>query len=195
VEEHAGDLRLVKKARLREWLEFDVLFIFTYNGPEDKSGYIDKIPIKEAFLIEPLPLGVGSKEMKYAFRVETPFKTYTFAVRLGLEATNWMRILKRAKRTHEEILRTNETKLRKNIDKLISLYRNKNLSDVIAFSEEEFSLFTMPIRYDKTKPQIVIKTLTNAQLNNYDVGADDGRYWMQYRHTGHSMKSCSGQSW
>lgn len=173
VDEHSGDLRLVKRRRLGAWMEFDTLFIFTYDGVGDKSEYIDKISVKDAFLIEPLPPGSGTKEMKYAFRVETPFKTYTICVALGIEVTNWIRILKRAKKTSEEVLRTDEAKLRKNIDKLISLYRQKNMSDVMAFCDEEFSLFTLPIRYDRTRPQVVIKTLDNAQLNFFDVVCSD----------------------
>lgn len=108
--------------------------------------------------------------MRYCFRIETPQKTHSFSVALGTQISNWIRILRRARKTCDETGRTHDVKLRKNVDKLIFLHRSKNPAEVIKYCEDEFVLFTIALRYDKTKPTIFIKTMTNAQLNSFDVG-------------------------
>jgi hypothetical protein len=84
-----------------------------------------------------------------------------------------MRILRRARKTCDEIVRTHEVKLRKNVDKLVFLYRSRKPEEVAKYCDDEFELFTMAIKYEKTRSVIFLKMMNNAQLNSFDVASFD----------------------
>lgn len=85
------------------------------------------------------------------------------------DANNWTKIIRRAKATFFEISRTEDIKLRKNIDKLIWYYRNQQAEEVIKFCKSEFEIFSLAIRIDRTKPELFLKVMRNAHLNTFDV--------------------------
>ncbi len=105
----------------------------------------------------------------YCLRIELKDKTHLLGMDHALAVNNWCRIIRRGKKTFDEVMRTDDKKLRKNIDKLIWYFRNKKANEVIKYCIEEFEIFSMCIRIDKTKPEMFIKTMTNAQLNSFDV--------------------------
>jgi hypothetical protein len=127
---------------------------------------------REAAIIEALPDGVFIKNRRYCLRIETPTHTHTCSVPYGMEISNWMRILRRGMKTARETGRTWDTKLRKNIDKLVFMHRQRDAAGVDAYIDSEFNYFIEHLRYDKTKPYVLLKNMANAQLNSFDVRKD-----------------------
>ena len=76
-------------------------------------------------------------------------------------------------------MRTADLKLRKNVDKLMWYFRNQQAEEVVKYCKSEFEIFSLAIRVDKTKPELFLKVMSNAQLNSFDVihlEADSRRY-------------------
>ena len=92
---------------------------------------------------------------------------------LGLErakeCNGWLRIMNVCKKTTKEIDRTLEKKLRKNIDSIIFSFRNRRTQEILDYCTDEFEIFSLAIRFDKTKPEIFLRMVKNAQLNCFDV--------------------------
>lgn len=106
----------------------------------------------------------------YCFKIDLVDKTrHFFGMEFSKDANNWTKILRRSKKTYAEIIRTEDTKLRKNVDKLVWYFRNQQADEVIKYCKSEFEIFSLAIRLDKTKPELFIKVLTNAYLNSFDV--------------------------
>ena len=78
-------------------------------------------------------------------------------------------ILKKASAVYAEVSRTEDIKLRKNVDILYWHYRNQNKDEILKYCNSEFELFSLAIRIDRSKPDIFIKMMTNAHLNMFDV--------------------------
>ena len=116
-----------------------------------------------------VPDGVQIKS-KYCFKIEMKDRIHLFGIQTAKEINTWMRIIKRSRRTYDEVMRTEDKKVRKNIDKLVWLFRYKKGDEINAFLKEEFDIICMAIRVDRTKPESFVKFVRLGQLNCFDVG-------------------------
>lgn len=116
------------------------------------------------------PDGVQIKA-KYCFKIEMKDRIHLFGIQNAKDINTWMRIIKRSRRTYDEVMRTEDKKVRKNIDKLVWLFRYKKGDEINAFLKEEFDIICMAIRVDRTKPESFVKFVRLGQLNCFDVGA------------------------
>ena len=102
-------------------------------------------------------------------RLELPDRTHLIGLNHAVDVNNWLRIIRRSKKTHEEVLRTEDSKLRKNVDKIVWMFRQKKANEILAYCNGDYDLFGSSIRIDKTKPQSFLKIMKIAQFNSFDV--------------------------
>ena len=123
--------------------------------------------------------------------------THIFGLDHAIDVNGWIKIFRRAKKTWDETQRTEDKKLRKNIDKLVWLFRHKKGDEVVQYCKEEFEIFSLSIRIKKTKPDNFLKTMQNSQLNNFDVTSSCScfRSLMPFKLIVHFTKICSRWSW
>lgn len=55
LEEHQNDLRLLRLNQLLPWMEFDTMYLFKYDGPNDDSDFVEKVQIKYTSLSREMP--------------------------------------------------------------------------------------------------------------------------------------------
>lgn len=119
-------------------MEPDVLYFFKFSNDTDESEYVDKIHCKDIIAVEAFkPDGVQIKT-RYAFRIELKEKVHIFCQEYAIQVNNWVRAIRRAKRSEEELVRTLSHVMTKNVDGLVHSFRQKRGRDVIAYCTTEF---------------------------------------------------------
>jgi signal transduction histidine kinase len=71
----------------------------------------------------------------FNFKVETKGKMDIFGSELAIEASRWIKALKKAKKTHEETMRTKSQVLYRNVDGIIENYKKNKINELIRFFE------------------------------------------------------------
>lgn len=123
-------------------------------------------------MLDPVKSDGVKIKSRYCFKVDlVGGMRHFFGMEFSKDANSWLKILKRSKKTYGEISRTDDHKLRKNIDKIVWYFRNQQADEVIKYCKSEFEIFSLAVRINKTKPDLFIKVMTNAYLNTFDVCA------------------------
>ena len=165
------DTKLLKNSQLPTWMDPDHMYFFKCENDNDNSEFIQKVSCKDIQLVEATSETALNTKTKgnYCFRIELKDKIHFFGLEYATECNNWIRSLKKGKRNIEEVMRTEEKKLRKNIDYWVWLFRQKRGQEVVKLCIDEFKMFSDSILMEKTKVDSFISTITNAQLNYWDV--------------------------
>jgi hypothetical protein len=121
----------LSETELPAWMELDTLYFFKYNKKGDKSEYFKKITGRQMLMVEL----VNDTNLKGNFNIniELKQKTYFFGFKYATVAQKWINSFKRAKKSVEEISRTKNDKIHRNIDPLVDKFRNKVSFEVLAF--------------------------------------------------------------
>lgn len=89
-------------------MEPDVIYFFQYSSEQDATEYVDRIFCKDVENVEIFkPDGIQIKT-KYAFRIEIKDKAHLFCIDHAIQVNNWVKSVKRAKKSQEEVFRTLE---------------------------------------------------------------------------------------
>lgn len=163
------DSTLLTNSKLPPWMELDHIYIFKYETDRDTSEFAEKINVGEILSIQPIETKKADVAAKYCVRIDLKDRFHMFGMELASECNSWMRALRRAKKTHEETLRSQDQKLRKNVDLLIHQYKFGSVNDILGYCYEEFELYTMGIDVKRTKPQVFIKAMMYAQFGAFDT--------------------------
>lgn len=117
------DEQFVRESDMPHWMDLDTLYLFSVENDRDESEFKFKIRSSQFTVIEP----VKGENIKgnYSFLAETKDKFAFYGVKFCKEMNRWVAALRKAKQTTEEIARTKFQALHKNVDPLISLYKNK----------------------------------------------------------------------
>lgn len=151
-------------------MELDVLYFFKYTSETDVSEFVEKIHCSDIINVEVFkPDGVQIKT-RYAFRIELKDKIHIFCQDYALQVNNWVRAIKRAKKSGEELNRTANHQIVKNIDGLVYSFRMKRGHEVIRYCNDEFDQLTESVRFAETVSfDTFIKAGQASQLNLFDV--------------------------
>ena len=148
------DTKLVKHNKLPVWLKLDTLYLFKHDKDGDNSKFIKEISaryqkftnnqritslIKPPLMLSEASYGLIFRDMvmvepmhdtnmegKYNFRIELQDTSMEFiGTQFASETNNWLKALKMAKKTMDEIGRTSDGKLRRNINYLVDFYKGQ----------------------------------------------------------------------
>ena len=148
------DNEILKAAKLPHWMEFDTMYIFTQNHDEDSSGFEQKIRTHEMLLIEEFNDEVLSKK-GYAFKVEMANKVLFFDCPSALHCWKWVNMLRKSKKTAEELNRTKNKELLRNVDQVVYYYENNSLDIYSWVSSEIVKCFTKCDIYKVNMPDFL----------------------------------------
>lgn len=144
-------------------MEMDTIYFFSYDSDIDNSVFIDKLETKDVCLVEPFePDGVQIKN-KYAFRLEAKDKVHIFAVDYATVANSWCAGVKESKKIAEEVLRTEQRQLLKNVDILTKHFRNKRGIEVLNYVNSQFEKHSQLCRMEPPNVEMLHKGLLQAQ--------------------------------
>ncbi len=132
------DKQLLKSSEIPHWMEMDTIYFFKYDDEQDKSEFIEKVQCKDVKVIEPVDTSEGNIKSRYCYRFELQDKVHIMCHDHAIEVNNWIRCIRSAKKTQEEVLRTEKNELRKNVNSLVWSYRQKRGGDVQAWIKSEF---------------------------------------------------------
>lgn len=151
------DEQIIRDSDMPHWMDLDTLYLFTAENDKDESEFKEKISATQLTFIEP----VKGENIKgnFSFLVETKEKYGFYGVKYCKEMNRWVASLRKIKQTVEEISRTKNQILNKNIDPLIILYKKK-----VAYTKLEIRSGTEKVhpriglsykqgRYEKNRPR------------------------------------------
>lgn len=97
--------------------------MFKYDGPGDTSDFVTKISGRQMHMIE----FSNDPNLKGNFNmaIEMKDQIYFFGFKFATNADEVLRACKRAKKTEEEISRTKNDRIFRNIDPFIEIFRQK----------------------------------------------------------------------
>ena len=99
------------------WMEPETMYIFSWDDNADDSVYNLKISTVSMLQIEYLSDEVLHNG--YSFRVETKSKVYFFECPSATICGDWVDLLRKSKKTGEELTRTKFNMLKRNVDPMI----------------------------------------------------------------------------
>lgn len=120
------DEQIIRESDMPHWMDLDTLYIFSIENDKDESEFKEKVNASHLSVIEP----VKGENIKgnYSFLVESKDKYTFYGVKFCKEMNRWIAALRKTKQTVEEISRTKNQILNKNVDPLITLYKKKVVS-------------------------------------------------------------------
>lgn len=101
----------------------DTLYFFKYDKKGDKTEFLKKITGRQMLMVE--LANDSSLKGNFNIHIELKQKMYFFGFKYATVAQKWVNSFKRAKKTVEEIARTKNDKIHRNIDPLVDKFRNK----------------------------------------------------------------------
>lgn len=155
------DDEIIDRKVLPPWMEMETMYVFPYEDKGDTSNFELKLSTKDMTSIE-LQDDHCIKE-GYTVRVEMKDKVYFFACETALDCKKWHELLRKSKKTIEEMQRTKLNCLKRNVDPLVHFWRNKGLKT--ADKAKEDIQFILLDKCDRTKATVdeIHKAYQNAQ--------------------------------
>lgn len=105
----------------------------------------------------------SSLKGNFNIRIEMPEKVEFLGLELASEALSWLKVLRKAKKTLDEIERTKDQVLHRNIDELVKMYlynQGKRLEKAV---EIDFKKYTKDLNLKKDEVSKVIEAISNSQ--------------------------------
>lgn len=118
------DPYIIKDSDMPPWMNLDTLYLFTFDHDKDDSEFKKSVTGNQFTVIEPVQ-NSGDLKGNYNFLIETKNKFFFFGVKYCKEMNKWLTAVRKAKSNMEEISRTKANFMYKNIDPIISLYKQK----------------------------------------------------------------------
>jgi len=115
-------------------MEIDTLYLFNYSGPGDKAEYHTKISGDGMLMLE--FASDKSLQGNYNLVIEIDKKVYFIGLEYATLAQNLINALRRAKKSKEELSRSNFDKITRNTDGLIEMYRMKVVNNILTIRKE-----------------------------------------------------------
>jgi hypothetical protein len=141
------------------------------------------------------PMDNEGMKGNYNFRMEMANSVEFFGTEHAWQTIDWVVSLKRAKKTVEEVSRTSDGKLKRNIDFYFELYRKKQGEEINSLIEQESSKYLSKIKLKKTAPQLYLEVMTKCQTHFiYVKQSSTVSPWTPCSRTDHSTSSCSSYS-
>ena len=113
-------------------------------------------------MIEPMP--DANMKGKYNFRIELQDTSIEFiGTQFASETINWLKALKIAKKTMDEIARTREGKLRRNINFMVDMYKSQMKAQLRTLIVAECDKYTSQFKKKNVDVDLVISSLQKAQ--------------------------------
>ena len=169
-EENQPDEELLDSDQLPDWMDVDTFYYFDYQKQGDDKSFKSKILGNQILMVE--PISDPKLKGKYNFTLEIKEKIYVFGTEFALETNEWVKALKTAKKTYEDMSRTKNEGLFRNIDLLISLYKNKKTQELEKNINYDFERFESRIDIDSSPIQEFITSVHNQQqfyINTLDA--------------------------
>lgn len=117
------DDQFIRESDMPHWMDLDTLYLFSFDNPKDDSEFKFKYSGSQFLVIEPIK--AENIKGNYSFVLETKDKYAFYGVKFCKELNRWLAALRKAKQTIEEIARTKNQSLAKNVDPLVTLYKKK----------------------------------------------------------------------
>lgn len=121
VEEKADD-KLIEQHDLSVWMEPDVVYFFKYSKKGDKSDHVKTVSGGDMQMVE----FTNDKDlpMRYNLTIQTSNNILILGLKYATKANGLEKALKRAKKSMEEVSRTRDGVISRNIDPFIEHYKN-----------------------------------------------------------------------
>lgn len=167
------DEEIIRESDMPHWMELDTLYTFSFENEHDDSEFKEKIGASQLTVVEPVK-GEGIKG-NYSLIIETKDQYIYFGTKYCKEMNRWVSALRKAKQTVEEISRTKNQILNKNVDSLVALYKQK-VSPADQKSEvvlkkclQELTAHTSKVDPNKTDLNEFLKVARAAQASFMQV--------------------------
>jgi hypothetical protein len=154
------DQHLLSQEKLPAWMKIDTLYLFKWEEEGDKSEFIKEYEAKDFLLIEPMP--VEGMKGKYNFRIEMRDVIEFIGTEFAIEIEKWVNSLQCAKRCSEEHEFSAETRVKRNIDFMVGMYRRKMGEDIDKFINIEIDRHINSIEIKKTDTPTFLDKLQKA---------------------------------
>ena len=120
------------------WMDNDVIYIFEYSNDNDNSFHKRTLYTKDILSFEIIEndsafdtvanfMNSDRKNANYMIRIAMQDKAMFFVCNSATECDKWMKLISKSKKNVEEISRTKNHILRRNVDALIRKYRFQDL--------------------------------------------------------------------
>jgi hypothetical protein len=113
---------------LPPWMEPNTVYLYRCESDGDKSDYFAKINCTEVVWADAVETDRIDLKSNFAFRFELRDKIHVFRTDYAIVTNDWLRAVRCGRRCEEERLRTEVKEIKKNIDSVVTAF--KNLKDV-----------------------------------------------------------------
>ena len=135
------DETMLTEQELPPCMDTDTLYLFEYKSEKDESDFVRKITGAQIIVIEPFHNNTF-KQGNYYFIIETKEDTIFFETQYASEVAEWLLGLRRIKKTKEEQIRSKLKELVRNIDPLITMFKEKKGDEIMEKAKRECCEFT-----------------------------------------------------
>lgn len=166
------DTEPLKTDTLPAWMEPNTVYLYRCEDAEDHSDYFAKINCTDVVWADAVETDGIDLKSHFAFRFELHDKIHVFCTDFASVANDWLRALKCGRKCEEERMRTETKELHKNVDAVITAFKQKKTDQVIGYCMGEFANSYGSIEPTEESSPITdfIKAVQYSQKNFKDVG-------------------------
>lgn len=156
---------------LPPWMEPNTIYLFRYDGENDHSDYFAKINCTEIVWADAVETDGIEVKNNFSFRFELKDKIHVFSTDFGMVTNDWLRAVRCGQKCEEERLRTDQKELKKNVDSVVTAFKQGNSDQILSYCMGEFanSYSTVEQSEDSNPVTDFIKSLKCSQNNLRDV--------------------------
>ena len=136
---------------LPPWMEPNTIYLFRYDGENDHSDYFAKINCTEIVWADAVETDGIELKNRFCFRFEVKDKIHLFCTDFATVVNDWLRAEAAGKRCEAEKDRWDNNEIEKNIDPLITAYKQKKSKRLVKYYMEECSKFFTRFDEDMSK--------------------------------------------
>lgn len=176
------------------WFELDTLFMFSFENDNDESEARKKISAKDIMSIEPVQ--DSSFKGNFHFIIELKQKVYFCGVEYAHEAVQWTDAIRKSKKTIEEISRTKNNKLSRNIDPMVSSFiLNNTKAAAVQLASKDLGTVFDGLDVLECDTRLLLNKVSKAVVFFGEVGRPLRRRSMLFKQPDLSTRSSSGFTW
>jgi hypothetical protein len=160
---------------LPPWMEPNTIYLYKCESDDDRSDYFAKINCTDVIWADAVETDGIDLKSNFAFRFELEDKTHVFSTDYAVIANDWLRAVRCGRKCEEERLRTEAKEIKKNVDFVVTSFKQKKSEQVVNYCMSEFvnSYSSVEPSEDSDPVNDFIKAIRKSQENLKDVGFDD----------------------
>ena len=147
------------------------MYLYRYEDAKDSTDYFAKINCTDIVWADAVETAGIDLKSNFAFRFELADKIHVFSTDFAMQVNDWLRAIRCGKKCEQERMRTDAKELRKNVDAVVTAFKQKKTDQVIAYCVEEFanSYSSVEAAHDSNPVKDFIKAIQVSQSNLKDV--------------------------